>query len=139
QYDLKKYTLTRDINIEQGAINHSAPLLTLNLRFTDNDDLALSAYIHEQAHWVLMEWHRQDMRDLYRDLKRLIPDLPVAPPQGDGEERSSYFHLVVIDLEWTGTEDLIGAERARKCIDFKKDDHYMAIYRAVIDNREKIE
>src|SRR5438067_24350 len=75
QYDLKKYTLTRDINVEQGAINHSAPVLTLNLRFSDDDDLALSAYIHEQAHWVLMERHRQDLRDLYRDLKRLIPDL----------------------------------------------------------------
>ncbi len=48
QYDLSKYTITRKIVIEQGAINHSAPVLTLNLRFLDNDDLALSAYVHEQ-------------------------------------------------------------------------------------------
>src|SRR4051794_24097313 len=61
QYDLNKYTLTRDILIERGAVNHSAPVLTLNLRFLDNDDLALSAYVHEQAHWVLMERHRMDM------------------------------------------------------------------------------
>src|SRR5947209_9694266 len=55
QYDLKKYTITRDILIERGAMNHSHPTLTLNLRFLDNDDLALSAYVHEQGHWVLTD------------------------------------------------------------------------------------
>jgi len=58
QYDLSKYTITRDIIIERGAMNHSYPVLTLNLRFLDNDDLALSAYLHEQGHWFLMERHR---------------------------------------------------------------------------------
>ena len=43
KYDLKKYTITRDIVIDQQAVNHSAPVLTQNLRFLDNDDLALSA------------------------------------------------------------------------------------------------
>src|SRR4051812_18884406 len=33
QYDLKKYTVTRQINIEQGAVAHSSPVLTLNGRF----------------------------------------------------------------------------------------------------------
>jgi hypothetical protein len=58
QYDLAKYTITRDIAIDQQAINHSSPVLTQNLRFLDNDDRALSAYVHEQAHWLLMEHHR---------------------------------------------------------------------------------
>src|SRR5438067_3869759 len=52
-YNLKKYTLTRDIVVEEGVRNHSSPVLTLNLRFLDNDDRALSAYLHEQAHWVM--------------------------------------------------------------------------------------
>src|SRR5437899_7772507 len=52
QYDLKKYTITRDIMIERGGMNHSYPVLTLNLRFLDNDDLALSAYVNDQARWV---------------------------------------------------------------------------------------
>ena len=55
KYDLAKYTITRDIVIDRGAMNHSSPVLTLNLRFLDNDDLALSAYVHEQGHWLLME------------------------------------------------------------------------------------
>ena len=53
KYDLKKFTETRDIAIEQGAVAHSKPVLTLNGRFLDNDDRALSQYVHEQGHWVL--------------------------------------------------------------------------------------
>jgi hypothetical protein len=150
QYDLKKYTLTRDINIEQGAVAHSSPVLTMNARFLPRpdagpeqqqtaEDLMLSQYIHEQAHWVLMERHRRDLRDLYGDLKHLFPNLPTAVPEGDGTEQGSYIHIVVIALEWSGTEELVGTERARKVIDWKKDDHYKAIYRAVIDNREKVD
>src|ERR1700676_3976641 len=65
QYDLKKYTITRDVLIERGAMNHSHPTLTLNLRFLDNDDLALSAYVHEQAHWVLTDRNRFDNPSLF--------------------------------------------------------------------------
>ena len=64
KYDLAKYTITRDIVIDQQAMNHSAPVLTQNLRFLDNDDRALSAYVHEQAHWLLMERnHGKGKRD----------------------------------------------------------------------------
>src|SRR5439155_26050565 len=48
QYDLKKWTLTREVIIEQGVQPHSTPVLTLNGRFLDNDDLALAQYVHEQ-------------------------------------------------------------------------------------------
>src|ERR1700745_2684692 len=91
QYDLKKFTITRDILIERGAMNHSYPVLTLNLRFLDNDDLALSAYVHEQGHWVLMERHRADNPALFEDLHRNFPNMGIRVPDGDGELRSSYF------------------------------------------------
>ncbi len=68
QYDLKKYTITRDILIQRGAMNHSHPTLTLNLRFLDNDDLALSAYVHEQGHWVLTDRTRPEIPRLFEDL-----------------------------------------------------------------------
>src|SRR5713226_9149782 len=76
KYDLAKYTITRDIVIDQQAINHSAPVLTQNLRFLDNDDRAFSAYVHEQAHWVLMERHRGEAREMLPELKRMYPNLP---------------------------------------------------------------
>ena len=86
--------------IETGAINHSSPVLTLNLRFLDNDDLALSAYVHEQGHWVLMTRNRMDNPLLFEDLERNFPNLGYARPDGDCERKSSYFHIAVCMLEW---------------------------------------
>jgi len=139
QYDLKKYTLTRDIMIEQGAMNHSMPELTLNPGFLDDEDLALSAYIHEQGHWVIVERHRMDNPRMFRDLQSMFPRLPTEWPQGSGGLQDSYFHLVVCMLEWQGMEDLVGAERARRVIELKQRDHYTAIYDAVLHHRENIE
>jgi hypothetical protein len=139
QYDLKKYTITRDIVIERGAMNHSYPVLTLNLRFLDNDDLALSAYVHEQGHWVLMERHHADNPALFEDLQRTFPNMEIRVPDGDGELRSSYFHIAVCMLEWQAMEDLVGAERARKVIEWKQGDHYKAIYSIVLNHREQVE
>jgi hypothetical protein len=139
QYDLKKLTITRDIIIEQGVRPHSSPVLTLNGRFLDNDDLALSVYIHEQGHWLLMERHGAHINDLYNDLKRAVPGLPTDFPQGSGDERGTYIHLAVILLEWQGMEGLVGAERARKVMDFQKTDHYTAIYSAVLEHRQDLE
>src|SRR5437660_2360675 len=113
QYDLAKYTITRDLVIDQQAMNHSSPVLTQNLRFLDNDDRALSAYVHEQAHWLLMERHRGEAREMLPELKRTFPNLPIAAPQGDGNEGTSYIHLVVLMLEWQALEDLIGVARAK--------------------------
>src|SRR6266851_6548972 len=108
QYDLKKYTITREILIERGAMNHSYPVLTLNLRFLDNDDLALSAYVHEQGHWVLMERHRADNPALFQELQHTFPNIEIRVPDGDGELRSSYFHIAVCMLEWQAMEELVG-------------------------------
>jgi hypothetical protein len=139
QYDLKKYTVTRDILIERGAMNHSYPVLTLNLRFLDNADLALSAYVHEQGHWVLMERHRADKPALFEDLQRTFPSMEIRVPDGDGELRSSYFHIAVCMLEWRAMEDLVGAESARKVIEWKQGDHYKAIYSTLLNHREQVE
>src|SRR5216684_6231816 len=139
QYDLKKFTITRDILIERGAVNHSYPVVTLNLRFLDNDDLALSAYVHEQGHWVLMERHRGDNPALFEDLQRTFPNMEVRVPDGDGELRSSYFHIAVCMLEWQAMEDLIGAERARKVMEWKQGDRYEAIYATLLNHRDQVE
>jgi hypothetical protein len=139
QYDLSKYTITRDIVIERGAINHSSPILTLNLRFLDNDDLALSAYLHEQSHWYLMERHRPGNPQLFEDLQSAFPNLDYRVPNGDGELRSSYFHIAVCMLEWQATEELVGPVRAREVIEWKQKDHYTAIYEILLNHREQVE
>jgi hypothetical protein len=137
-YDLKKFTLTRDVRIEQGAVPHSMPVLTLNGAFLNNDDGALSQYVHEQGHWVLRR-HRADLRELYADLVTAFPSIPTAPPQGSGGAQDSYLHLVVILLEWQALEDLVGADRARAVLEFKQTDHYTALYAAVLQKRGLVE
>ena len=139
QYDLKKYTITRDLVIERGAMNHSHPVLTLNLRFLDNDDLALSAYVHEQGHWLLTDRFRSDNPRLFEDLQQAFPDMEIRVPEGDGELRSSYFHIAVCMLEWQAMEDLVGPERALKVIEWKQGDHYKAIYATILNRREPVE
>lgn len=139
QYDLKKFTITRHIVIEQGVRPHSSPVLTLNPRSLDNDDLALETYIHEQGHWLLMERHGKHMKDLYDDLRRAVPGLPTDFPRGSGEERDTYLHLAVILLEWQGMEEVVGAERARQGMELMKSDHYTAIYPAVLEHRAELE
>jgi len=138
QYDLKKFTITRDIVIEQSAVAHSKPVLTLNGRFLDNDDLALSQYVHEQGHWVLGR-HRNELRELLRDLMTAFPGIPTEPPQGSGGAVDSYYHLAVILLEWQALDELIGSERARAAEAFKRTDHYTALYALVLDNRPRVE
>src|SRR5262249_55226684 len=54
-YDLKKYTFTKRVVIEERAINHAFPVLTLNVRFASSPDELLSTYIHEQLHWHLRD------------------------------------------------------------------------------------
>ncbi|HYX30978.1 MAG TPA: hypothetical protein VE863_20740 [Pyrinomonadaceae bacterium] len=139
KYDLSKYTITRDIVIDQTAMNHSAPVLTQNLRFLDNDDRALSAYVHEQAHWLLMTRHNGQARLMLPELIRMYPNIDVTPPYGDGNQGTSYIHLVVLMLEWQALEDLIGVDRARAVMEFKRQDHYKDLYATVMDHRSQME
>ena len=139
QYDLAKYTITRDIVIDQQAMNHSSPVLTQNLRFLENDDRALSAYVHEQAHWLLMERHQGQARQMLPELIHMYPNIDVTPPYGDGNQGTSYIHLVVLMLEWQALEDLIGTDRARAVMEFKRQDHYKDLYATVLAHRPQME
>jgi hypothetical protein len=139
QYDLTKYTITRDILFERGAISHSRPVLTLNMRFLDDDDLLLSTYAHEQAHWLITDRHPHDAPDLFQDLHQAFRNLDYDVPQGDGELRSSYFHIAVCMLEWQAMEGLVGDQRALREMEWKRKDHYKAIYDLVLTHRKEIE
>jgi hypothetical protein len=86
-----------------------------------------------------MERHRPDNPALFEDLQRTLPNMEIRVPDGDGEVRSSYFHIAVCMLEWQAMEDLVGSERARKVIEWKQGDHYKAIYAMVLNHREQVE
>jgi hypothetical protein len=65
--------------------------------------------------------------------------LDYSVPSGDGEMKSSYFHIAVCMLEWQAMETLVGPERARKVILWKQSDHYKAIYAIVLNQRPQVE
>ena len=80
-YDLRKYTFTRRVIIDQGAINHAFPVLTLNTRFANSADELLSSYIHEQLHWHLQN-HGTDQQEAVAELRREYPWAPVGGSEG---------------------------------------------------------
>src|SRR5258708_22571954 len=67
KYDLSKYTFTRQVVFEQGAMNHAFPVLTMNVRFVRSDVEMLSSFLHEQLHWWL--------RDHPNEMQRAVPQL----------------------------------------------------------------
>ena len=128
-YDLSKYTMTREVVIEEQAINHAFPVLTLNARFADSEDELLSSFIHEQLHWHLRD-HGPAMQNVVADLRRFYPQVPVGGREGAETEYSTYGHLVDCYLELVVDRKLIGPERTTAVVSDKG--HYEWIYATVI-------
>jgi len=134
-YDLSKYTFTSKVVIEEGAIAHSFPVITLNVRFLNSDDELLSSYLHEQLHWHLQA-HRNHTNDAIAQLRRLYPRVPVGPPEGAETEYSTYGHLVDCYLEIQADRQLLGPERTAAVI--RNKGHYTWIYSTVIRDESRI-
>lgn len=128
-YDLGKYTFTREVVIEEQAINHAFPVLTLNARFADSEDELLSSFVHEQLHWHLRD-RGPAMQNAVAELRRAYPHVPVGGQEGAETEYSTYGHLVDCYLELVADRKLIGPERTAAVVADKG--HYTWIYATVI-------
>jgi hypothetical protein len=129
-YDLSKYTFTREVVIEEQAINHAFPVLTLNVRaFADSEDELLSSFVHEQLHWHLRD-RGPAMQNAVAELRRVYPHVPVGGQEGAETEYSTYGHLVDCYLELVADRKLIGPERTAAVVADKG--HYTWIYATVI-------
>lgn len=56
--DLHPWQFTDAVIIDEAAIPHSHPVLTLRTRHLDDDRLLLATYLHEQFHWFI--WQQPD-------------------------------------------------------------------------------
>src|SRR5215472_9783943 len=103
RYALDKWRYTEKVRIEGRVIPHSHPVLTLNTRHIDDEELLLGTYIHEQLHWflVLVEKFGNGKRAA-KVFREMYPDLPVKLPEGCGSEASNYLHVMVNYLEYCG-------------------------------------
>jgi hypothetical protein len=134
-YDLSKYTFTREVVIDRGAMNHAFPELTLNVRFADAPDDLLSSYIHEQLHWYLRN-HESQQKAAISELRQMYPTAPVGLPEGAESAYSTYGHLVDCYLEIEGDRRLMGPERTTAVI--KNKGHYTWIYDTIFRDEARI-
>ena len=136
-YDLRKYTFTRRVVIEEGAVNHAFPVLTLNARFASAPDELLTSYVHEQIHWHLVNLSKET-DEAIKELRALFPKVPAGGPEGARDENSTYLHLLVCYLEYRADRELMGELRAKQVMEFWSTDHYTWVYRTVLERARDI-
>jgi hypothetical protein len=135
KYDLTRWIYTKEILIDENAIPHSDPVLTLHTRHLKDDDLLLSTFVHEQMHRFLALRSPVDLDHAESDLRHLFPEIPVGFPNGSTSERGNYEHLLVVWLEYRADIDLLGELRARQVMEFWASDHYIFIYKKMLDSQ----
>jgi len=79
-YDLSKWIFTKSILIDEKAIPHSHPILTLHTRHLKDDDLLLSTFVHEQLHWFLVQKDKET-KEAMKDLRALFPKVSFGSPE----------------------------------------------------------
>jgi len=136
-YDLSQWIFTKSIIIDEKAIPHSHPTLTLHTRHLKDDDLLLSTFVHEQAHWFVTQ-RDKDSEAAVKELRAIFPTIPVGFPEGSNDERGNYVHLLVIYLEYRADRELLGELKARQVMDFWAKDHYTWIYKTVLERTREI-
>lgn len=135
RHDLSRFEYTRLVRIQPAGATHSHPILTLGTRFTQDEDLLLSTYLHEQMHWYLWRLGGPDhdpVAPFFDELVRRYPMAPTRLPEGGRNYEQTYLHLVVCRLELAATAELIGRERASAIADAVWG--YRWIYRTVLED-----
>lgn len=134
-HDLTPYIFTKDIQFKDREIPHSHPTLTLNTRYIQHDNHALSTFLHEQVHWF-MEDNKENEKAAIEALKAIYPEVPVMNGEGARDEYSTYLHLMVCMHELDALASYMGEEMARKTLAQKR--HYKWIYKQVLENSDQI-
>ncbi len=134
---LTKWTYTADIRIQRLAVPQSHPVLTLNTKYLDRDDLALATFLHEQIHWFAAA-RSEAVQAAISDFRSLYPDVPVGFPEGARNEHSTYLHLIINYLEYAALQEVLGREAARHVMEFRCQNLYTVIYRTVLTDADRI-
>jgi hypothetical protein len=135
-YDLSRWIFRKSVLIDETVTPHSHPILTLHTRHLKDDELLLSTFIHEQAHWNLTQ--RRGARQAIDELRKLFPKVPIVGREGAQNEESTYLHLLVCYLEYRGVDAALGEQKALRVMEFWSTDHYTWIYRTVVERGREI-
>lgn len=143
RYPLAKWLYTETVQIEEGVLPHSHPILTLSpqtkgVDYLANPEQLLGTYIHEQMHWFcLLEDKFEAYKHASTEFRTLYPNLPTERPEGCGNSFSNYLHVQVNYLEYRGLSELLGSKKARSILE--QIPHYTAIYALVLRDYERID
>src|SRR5262249_41578681 len=109
-HDLRQWTFTREVIIDEKSIPHSHPVLTLHTRHLKQDDELLSTYLHEQLHWFFTR-HPEQTKAAEKELMEMYPKVPAGYPEGANDTESTYLHLLVCRLEQQADRAVLGEQR----------------------------
>ncbi len=134
--DLSRWFYTTTVVIDERALPHSHPVLTLHTRNRKDDDL-LATFLHEELHWYLTQ-HPAAVDSAMSDLQALFPAIPTGYPQGSDDAHGIYVHQIVTWLERRTTAQVLGELRGSQVIAFWAADHYTWIYSTLISRGQEI-
>jgi len=138
-YDgLQKWKFTNIVVIDDSAISHSHPVLTIGTgtQGAKTETGLLATYLHEQIHWFLSR-HPVRLRRAIGALKISYPRVIVGRKEGGArDEKSTYLHLLVCTLEYDALRAIIGEIPAMKIISSKQ--YYRWIYVTVLRDFERL-
>jgi len=135
-YDLSRWIFTKSIIVDEQAIPHSHPTLTLSARHVHDDELLLSTFVHEELHWFVAD--SKQSADAIKELRQMFPTVPSQGPEGANGEQSTYLHLIVCFLEYQVDQELLGELEARQVMDFWATDHYTWVYKTILERSRDI-
>lgn len=128
---IAKWMFTDTVTIDETAIPHSHPTLTLNTRYLEDDAAQLATLLHEQFHWMLTTYPKQ-LKVAMQRFESIYPDMPESLPEGSRGKHSGYLHLVVCYLELEAMKSIFGNTKARYVLQSWK--HYTWIYSKVLND-----
>jgi hypothetical protein len=137
RYNISPWLFTRSVRIDERAIPHSHPVLTLHTRYLGQDILLLSTFLHEQLHWFL-DSREEATRAAVADLEKLFAEVPVGFPEGAGSRQSTYEHLLLAYLECGLLVRVVGDAEASSAMNFWTTDHYRWTYRTMVERSKEI-
>jgi hypothetical protein len=130
--DVSAWLFTKDVVVDETAIPHSHPVLTVHTRHLGDDDMLVATLVHEQFHWLEDGPTDSAFRAAMEAFAALYPEAPGPDGGGARDVESTYRHLVVCDLELQAMTRLIGEEAARALL--RRNTHYTWIYDRVLSD-----
>lgn len=135
-HDVSPFIFTYSVMIDEFDAPHSHPVLTINAVYLDDDNSALSIFLHEQMHWFETVLETQ-INAAIEDLKTLYPRVPAPWAGGARDDHSTYVHLIVGMQEFDAMSKLVGRAEAERV--FRRKPNYRWVYRQVLENREALQ